>query len=80
MAHLAILDQAREDEAIAGEQLGSVLKTVGGVFLGMALILSMFDFVDVREGTNLMIIVSGVLGTVGLVLIFLGQWKRAEPV
>jgi len=77
MAHLAKMDTVQEDARLAEESLGSVLMTLGGVILGMAAILGIYDFVDVREGTHLMLSMSGGLAVIGLVLMAVGEWKRS---
>jgi hypothetical protein len=76
MAHLAKLDLAKEDETLAQERLGSGLITVGGVLLGMAMILGIYNFTDFREGTHLMLAVSGSCGLLGLLLMAIGKWKK----
>lgn len=80
MAYLAKMDGVQEDARLAKEALGSVLMTAGGVFLAMAAILGIYDFADIREGTHLMLSISGGLVIIGLVLMAIGEWKRSYPV
>ena len=80
MAHLAKMDTVQEDASLAEESLGSVLMTLGGVILGMGAILGIYDFVDIREGTHLMLSMSSGLAVIGLVLMAAGEWKRSSVV
>ena len=76
MGYLAKLDTAKEDATLEQERLGSVLMTAGGVFLGMALLFGIYNFVDFREGTHLMLAVSGGFAFLGLLLMAIGEWKK----
>lgn len=80
MPYLAKLDTAQEDARLREQRIGSQTMILGFVIFGMGIILSMFDFVDVREGTHLMLAISGVLALIGLVLVGIGEFRRAEPV
>ena len=80
MPYLAKLDIAQEDARLRQQRAGSQTMIVGFVILGMAAILGIYNFVDLREGTHLMLTLSGLLGLTGLVLIAIGEYKRAEPV
>jgi hypothetical protein len=80
MPYLANLEQAQEDAQLRQQRTGSQTMVLGFVILGMAAILGIYNFVDVREGTHLMLSMSGGLGFIGLVLIAIGEYKRAEPV
>ena len=80
MAHLAKMDTAEEDARLAEESLGAVLMTLGGVILGFSAILGIYDFVDIREGTHLMLSLSSGLAVIGLVLMAAGEWKRSSVV
>ncbi len=80
MAYLAKLEQAQEDARLRQQRTGSQALILGWVILGMAGILGIYNFVDIREGTHLMLTVSTVLALIGLVLIAFGEFKRAEPV
>jgi hypothetical protein len=80
MPYLARVDAVQEDARLAQESLGSVLLTLGGVILGMAAVLGIYDFADIREGTHLMLTISGGLVIIGLILMAVGEWKRSYPV
>ncbi len=80
MPYLAKLETAQEDERLQQQRTGSQMMMLGWVILGMAGILGIYNFVDLREGTHLMLGTSTVLGLIGLVLIAIGEYKRAEPV
>ncbi len=80
MPYLANLEQAQEDARLQEQRVGSQTMILGFVILGMAAILGIYVFVDIREGTHLMLAVSGTLGLIGLILIGYGEHKRAEPV
>lgn len=80
MPYLAKMDAVQEDARLAQESLGSVLMTLGGVILGMAAVLGIYDFADIREGTHLMLTISGGLVIIGLILMAVGEWKRSYPV
>ncbi len=80
MAYLAKLETAQEDARLRQQRTGSQTMIVGWVILGMAAILGIYNFVDFTEGTYLMLATSTVLGIIGLVLIAIGEFKRAEPV
>jgi hypothetical protein len=80
MPYLAKLDVAQEDARLRQQRTGSQTMIVGFVILGMATILGIYNFVDLREGTHLMLALSGFLGLTGLILIGIGEYKRAEPV
>jgi hypothetical protein len=80
MPYLARVDAVQEDARLAQESLGSVLLTLGGVILGMAAVLGIYDFADIREGTHLMLTTSGGLVIIGLILMAVGEWKRSYPV
>ncbi len=80
MPYLAKLDTAEEDARLRQQRIGSQTMILGFVILGMGAVLSIFDFIDHREGTHLMLAVSSVLWIVGLVLVGLGEFRRAEPV
>jgi hypothetical protein len=80
MPYLAKLETAQEDARISQQRTGSQTMIIGFVILGMGAVLGIYTFVDLREGTHLMLTMSGVLGLIGLVLIAIGEYKRAEPV
>ena len=80
MAYLAKVDPVQEDARLEQERFGAVLMALGGVILGFAAILGLYNFADIREGTHLMLRMSGGLGFIGLVLLAVGEWKRSYPV
>ncbi len=80
MPYLAKLEQAQEDALLSEQRTGSQTMITGFVILGMAIILSIYNFADIREGTHLMLATSGGLGLIGLVLIGLGEYRRGYPV
>lgn len=80
MAYLAKLETAQEDARLAEQRTGSQTMVTGFVILGMAIILSIYNFADIREGTHLMLAMSGGLGLIGLVLIAIGEYRRSCPV
>lgn len=80
MAYLAKLETAQEDQRLQQQRTGSQMMILGFVILGMAGILGIYNFSDIREGTHLMLAVSGALGLIGLALVAFGQYRRTESV
>lgn len=76
MGYLVKVDPAKEDATMEQERLGATLITTGGVLLGMALILGIYNFSDIREGTYLMLAISGSCAFLGLFLMAVGEWKK----
>jgi hypothetical protein len=80
MPYLAKLEQAQEDARLRQQRTGSQAMILGFVILGFAAVLGIYNFADLREGTRLMLSMSGGLAFIGLVLIAFGEYKRAESV
>jgi hypothetical protein len=80
MPYLAKLEQAQEDARLYEQRTGSQTMITGFVILGIAIILSVYNFADIREGTHLMLAMSGGLGLVGLILIGIGEHRRGSAV
>jgi len=76
MGYLAKPDIKKEDETLEQERLGSVLITVGGVLFMFGLILGIYNFADIREGTHLMLALTGTFALLGLFLMAIGEWKK----
>lgn len=68
--------QTTQDNRLDSQHTGSVLLTVGGILLGMALLLGIYTFQDIREGTSTLLWTVSVLTVIGLVLVAFGAWKR----
>ncbi len=78
MPYLEKPDQHHEDEQLGQLRNGSVLMVAGFVFLGFAAMLGIYDFMDIRDGANTMLLTTGILGLIGLVLIAFGEVKRGS--
>ena len=77
MAHIEQSNSQEEEHLLLEQRTGSQFLIVGAVFLGMGIVLSIFDFSDLRQGTHLMVMYSGALLLIGLVLMAIGQYKRS---
>lgn len=78
MATLHKLDNRETDLRVEGARLGSVLKTVGWTLLGFAILLGIYTFMDVREGTDTILWTVGILAVLGIALIGVGQFRRSH--
>lgn len=77
MAHIERANSQEEEHLLLEQRTGSQFLIVGAVFCGMGVLLSIFDFSDLRQGTHLMLMYSGTLLLIGLVLMAIGQYKRS---
>ncbi len=78
MATLHHFENRETDMRVEGARLGAVTKTVGWVLLGFAMILGIYTFIDVREGTDLILWTVGILAVLGFVLIAVGNHRRSH--
>ncbi len=80
MPYLQKLNTPDEDVTVSDLHKGSTFLACGWTLLGMAILLSIYIFIDFREGTKLMSVWVGAIGTLGLVLIGVGEVKRSHSI
>ena len=78
MAHIEQANSQEEEHLLLEQRTGSQFLIIGAVFFAMGIVLSIFDFSDLRQGTHLMLMYSGALLLIGLVLMAIGQYKRSH--
>jgi hypothetical protein len=77
MAHIERPNSQEEEHLLVEQRTGSQLLITGTIFFGMGMLLSIFVFSDLRQGTHLMLCYSGTLLLIGVVLMAIGQYKRS---
>lgn len=80
MAYIERLTTDQEDLRLSTLRLGSVFLACGWTLLGMAILLSIYTFSDVRQGTSLMLWLVGLMGSLGLALVAVGEVKRSHNI
>jgi hypothetical protein len=64
------------DAKTGGQRRGSVAVAVGWTLLAMSMVVGVYVFQDIREGTHFFIAYAGAMGLIGLMLIGYGQRLR----
>ncbi len=80
MAYIEKAGTREEDVRLGDLRWGSVLVATGWTLLGMAVLLSIYMFSDIRQGTSLMLWTVGCMGLLGLALVGIGMSKRGHNV
>ncbi len=77
MPHIEQANSQEEQDRLLEQQDGSEILIAGMMFFGMGLLLSIFDFSDLRQGTDTMIVYTGCLLLIGVALAAVGEYKRS---
>ncbi len=77
MPHIERPNSQEEEFRIFEQQDGSEWMIVGAIVCAVGIIVSVFNFSDLRQGTHTMIVYSSLLILIGLVLVAIGEYKRS---
>jgi hypothetical protein len=77
MPHIEYANSQEEQDRLLEQQDGSEILITGMMFFGMGVVLSIFNFSDLRQGTYTMVIYTSALIVIGLILVAIGKYKRS---
>jgi FtsH-binding integral membrane protein len=78
MPHIEHPNSREEEYRIFEQQDGSEWMIIGAIIMAVGIIVSIFTFSDLRQGTHLMIAYTTILILIGLVLVGYGEFKRSH--